>query len=392
MRLLFTTMPAGGHLRALVPLAHAARRAGHDVAVCTPATAAAQVEGYGLTHLPAGEDWVARDLAAADRTGQPPADHADRLRRYLITDGYPGSAALRMARDVLQIAHRWRPDAIVRENAEFGGYLAAEVLELPHVSIGAAGAHRRYLDVATLAPALDRGRAALGLAPDPRGRRIHAYLHANLVPPAYDPDELATPNTRCYRSAAPEPPGERLPGWLAEFADAPVPLVLAAFGTMHPTTSGWDAVTAAVIEALAAVPCRAVVATGSGMGSRYVHAVPPHIRLVASLAQPLALETSDLFIHHGGFNSVREALRCAVPAVVLPWLTDSVDNAQRCARLGIAEVVLRAEATPARLAEACMRVLGDSAYRRSARALQRDLLALPPLSQLVEDIVALSAG
>jgi UDP:flavonoid glycosyltransferase YjiC (YdhE family) len=42
MRMLFSTMPAAGHFRPLVPVAHAALLAGNEVVVCTPAGAAAQ--------------------------------------------------------------------------------------------------------------------------------------------------------------------------------------------------------------------------------------------------------------------------------------------------------------------------------------------------------------
>ena len=52
MRVLFTTTGNPGHLLPLVPLAHACRRAGHDVLVATQRARGAIVEQAGLPLVP----------------------------------------------------------------------------------------------------------------------------------------------------------------------------------------------------------------------------------------------------------------------------------------------------------------------------------------------------
>jgi N-glycosyltransferase len=381
MRLLFSAMPAGGHFRSLVPVAHAALRAGHQVAMCTPLSAEAQVARYGLDHLPAGHDWVSEDIARVAHETEPPPGHGEWLTRWLVTEGYPGPEALRTARDILAHAEHWQPDVIVRENAEFGGYLAAEALGLPHVSVGAAGASASYLDTAQLAPALDAGRAALSLPADPSARRVYAYLHANLMPSEYDLGELTIPNCRCYRHANPSAPGERLPEWVTGTP------ILAAFGTLHPRTAAWHPVTGAVIAGLGDLGRDAVVAVGPNP-ARFGPA-PERVRLVESVPQPLLLEGCPLFVHHGGFNSIRESLRLGVPMVIIPWFTDSLSNAAHCADARVARIVPKEEATPAAVRTACAEVLGDPEYRRRAQDMRRRMLMLPGMDELVADIAAL---
>lgn len=381
MRILFSSMPAAGHFRPLVPVAQAAMVAGHTVAVCTPASAAAQVAGYGLAHLPAGHDWVSEQISQAAHETDLPSDHGERLNHYLATEGYPGPEALRTARDVIAAAEDWKPDVIVRENAELGGYLAAEALGLPHVSVGAVGASATYLATELLAPALDTGRAALGLPADPEGKRVYAYLHANLAPAEFDPGELSIPNARCYRQANPALPGERLPGWVTDLAEPPV---FAAFGTMHPRTAAWQPITSAVIEGLGGLGKPVVIAAGDQAGS--YGQVPPGVRLVDRIAQPLMVECSSVFLHHGGFNSVREGLRLGVPMVIIPWITDSVENARRCAEAGLAVVLHRDDVTPETVRTACAEVLTDPAYRLAAEAMRRRILTLPAMDELVADI------
>ncbi len=380
MRVLLSAMPAGGHFRPLVPLGHAALRAGHDVRFATPDTAKDQVRAYGFEHLPAGRDWVSEDI---QRTASEPDIPGDEITEFLRTQGYPGAEAVRVARDIL--AHDWRPDVVVRENAEFGGYLAAEALGIPHVSLGAAGSSASYLDPAVLAPALDRGRAELGLPPDPTGARIHAYLHANLMPGEYDPGELAIPRVRCYRQESPVLPGEALPGWFADLAEPPI---VAAFGTLHPRGAAWRPVTEAVIAGLGLLGRPAVVAVGSSSSFE----ASPSVRLVDHLPQPLALETAALFVHHGGFNSVRESVRAGVPSVVIPWFTDSLANADRCAAAGLGLIVPKAAATAEAIHDACAYVLATPSYRAWAEALRRRMLTLPPVETLLADVEGLVSG
>src|SRR5262249_40454170 len=149
----------------------------------------------------------------------------------------------------------------------------------------------------------------------------------------YDSRELSIPRSRCYRQTNPEEAGERLPAWVAALPDDR-PLVLAAFGSMYPRLGIWDATARDVVTALGDLDCTAVVALGALL-SRWDGATPANVRLVEHVPQPLLLECVDLFVHHGGFNSVREALRLAVPMVIIPWMTDQPANAACCAQAGV---------------------------------------------------------
>jgi len=74
MRILFTALPAAGHIRPLIPVAHAAMRAGHEVMLCSPASAKDQIEAYGLAHLPGGLDWLGDELRTVSQLTLPPAE------------------------------------------------------------------------------------------------------------------------------------------------------------------------------------------------------------------------------------------------------------------------------------------------------------------------------
>src|SRR5215216_5266085 len=107
MRMLCTARAADGHFHPLVPLAQAARDAGHEVAFGMPPSFAATVERLGFRWFAAGLDdsspEYARFLAERNRlTG--------RERAAFMTRGAAALLAPRTASDVLGLCERWRPD------------------------------------------------------------------------------------------------------------------------------------------------------------------------------------------------------------------------------------------------------------------------------------------
>jgi N-glycosyltransferase len=297
-----------------------------------------------------------------------------------VPEEFAGPLAWRNATEYLRVAERIRPDLVLREDTEFGGYLAAERLGLPHACIGSCGA-ANTLDPAWLFPRLDEHRGRLGLPPDPAGDALYRYRYLDFLPPAYGFARRPIPHTRAYRLPLPDHQGEAMAGWVA---DLPVdrPLILAAAGTNAQPGAGRLA--RATVEALGGLECSAVVVTGED-----IPAPPPHVRIVEYLPQSLLLPSCDLFISHGGLNSVRESMQCGVPLVLTPFGADQPHNAERCAAYGFGVVVDPATATSGRLRDACRTVLEQPAFTRRVRAAQRCFLVLPDARTAADDLAEL---
>ncbi|MFI9388426.1 glycosyltransferase [Kutzneria sp. NPDC052558] len=388
--MLFTTQPASGHLRPLIPLALALRRHGHAVAVCSADKLAVEITEYGLDHVPGGYDWSREiwQLLPADFPRLPPEQAraaTEAVAARIVTEVFAGPVAPALARDVLRLADSWRPDLVVREVGEFGGYLAAEALGVPHVSI-ASGSEVDLLAGRRLGPRLAEHRVALGLPPDAEGDTLYRHLHVSFLPPAYGDRELALPHTRCYRHEHSGRRGERLPAWLTE-ADPGRPFVYAALGTSTSQVPMAERLLSTVLAALGAMDCVAMVVVGDDV-TRF-GPQPPHVHLVSFSPQALALETADVFITHAGFNGMKEALRCGVPMVAVPLTADQPHIAAHCAELGVAKTLPPSSVTPASLRAACAEVLRDPRFRGRAMAMRRQMLALPTVDDLVDDLVAL---
>ncbi|MGW3962653.1 glycosyltransferase [Amycolatopsis sp. NPDC005003] len=371
MRLLLTGLPIASHLLpVLVPLARAAREAGHEAAIATGGAMAAELGRRGVPVV------VLPDVLAPGELGRRPelVDSAlvEKMRRWrpevsgpldvpLFNDTMTGD----FARNVVDAG--WRPDVIVRETNEYGGLVAAGVLGVPSAVV----------DVAPLMPPLVPGLAGR-LAELSRGfgpPNVPAdRLTAGLLPERWYPDGLRTPGHRYYR--VPEPPVE---------PPAAGPVVFAAFGSNVRSLLAADSrLLEITVAALGSLGVRAVVALGSEDAvASWTGPRPDNVELASFVPQRAVLAASDVFVTHAGFGSVREALSAGVPMVAVPLFADQPANAERVGELGLGIRVGAAGLTAEGLAGAVARVLGDPAYRSAARGFRDGISGLPPLTDFV---------
>ncbi|GGM57326.1 hypothetical protein GCM10012275_30530 [Longimycelium tulufanense] len=382
-RILFTAHSSVGHVRALVPAARIAAEHGHTVALAAPEAAAAEVAAHGVAHLPAGLDM--RQAVLEDVGPVADLPHEERVHA-VHHHGFAGRPAPAMAADLVRLASEFKPEVIVREPTEFGGYLAAELLGLPHVTLAANGGTPGIVNEALLVR-LGEHHEALGVLVEPSVAVLYRYLHGVLMPPAFDPSEATIPNACFYQQTSPRRLGERLPEWVADL-DPARPVVLAALGTTGDNMSETPALLRRIGRALDQLDVNAVLVAGKHLTGEDVPG--SRVRVVEWIAQPLMLEIADLFLTHAGFNSVRESLRAGVPLVAVPRSAEQPQNAARCQELGVAQVTQPSEATATAIHDACAEVLGEPRYLMAARALQRSIVALPPLDTFVADLVALT--
>ena len=392
MRTLFTVQPSVGHLHPLVPVASALSDAGHEVAVCSSASFRPEVEAFGLTHIDAGLDWHTSDQSTWGAFPPMPPPGPE-FGRFVVTM-FADITTRHMVSDLLEIAREWRPDLIVREGMEYGGCLAAESLGIPHASI--AGNAYAAVDSPELhyfpgnrmlvAEPLARHREQLGLAPDPDVQMPFRHLHMCFTPPGWDASSTPRPpNTQFLRHANALRPGEELPEWVRDLGQRPT--VYASLGTVFNKTPG---VLEAIVEAASDEDANVIVAVGHDQDANRFGPQPAHVRIEPYVPQALLLPHCDVFITHGGFNSVKEALTAAVPMVVIPITADQPYSAERCAALGVARAIGADERAAGAIREAVRGVLGDPSYRANARNVQAQMTALPGPAHMVGLLEALA--
>jgi UDP:flavonoid glycosyltransferase YjiC (YdhE family) len=369
VRVLFTARAAFGHFHPLVFLAQAAREAGHEAAFAMPPSFQSTVEGLGFRWFLAGLDNSSPEYARfiEERNRLPGRDRAMFMRRGSVSLLGPP-----MTSDVLRIGETWQPDVVVRDSADYGGCIAAEMLGIPHA------AHEGAAFIASTMSIVAEPRAdlcgATGLPPDPELRMLERYLVLSPFPPALDGSAGVARSTRHFYRATPfdRSGDEGAPEWPLPVPDAP--LVYATLGTAVNTRTE---ILSIFIEALRDAHVNLVVTVGRNRNPDQFGPQPPHVRIERYIPQSLLFPRCDLVISHGGSNTMLAALAHGIPQVMVPITADQPDNAERCTAAGVARMVPLAEATAASIREAALAVLADPTYRLAAERTRDQMAALP---------------
>jgi UDP:flavonoid glycosyltransferase YjiC (YdhE family) len=374
VRLLFSFLTGTGHVTPLLPIATAARAAGHEVAFAGPAATLPIVEAAGFRGFPAGvyRGGTPEEAAVgAAYRAQPTIAEAEALLQRL---SFAGFRPRRKAADLAGVLAAWRPDAVVREETDFGAALAAELAGLPHatVHIIAAGS---YFRPELIAEPLNERRAELGLPPDPTLAALDRYLVLSPFPPSFrDPAFPLPPTGHALRPIALDAVGgEGLPPWLDVLPDRP--LVHFSLGTAF--NSARPHLFGAVMDALADEPLNLIVTVGRDLDPASVGTAPANARVERYVPLSLLFPRCAPVITPGGSGTVMAALGAGVPLVVMPVGADHPQNGERCTALAVGRVVDAEPFDPRALREAVRGVLDGAAYRRNASRMAAEIAALP---------------
>jgi UDP:flavonoid glycosyltransferase YjiC (YdhE family) len=372
VRILFTFIGGAGHLHPLIPVARAAQAAGHTVAVAGGGSAVRAAEAVGLTTFPTSEPRTRprerTPLAALD----PETEH---LR---FADTFANRGARRHAPLVLALGREWRPDVIVRDEADIGSAIAAEVLAIP-TAIVLVLATGTLLRRTTVAGPLRELRAEYGLPPDPAMEMLDGDLVLAPFPPV-----LRAPGYPLPVGAFPFRPSAAVP----PRSTARPPTVYFTLGTVFDTASG-DLISR-VLTGLRKLPVHVVATVGEHLDPAVFGRQPARIRIERYVPQEQVLPRCDLVVSHGGSGSLVGALAHGLLSVLLPIGADQPHNARRCAELGVARVLDPHTATPGEVRAAVAAALADRDGRRAAQRVQHEINALPGPEETVPHLERLA--
>lgn len=128
-----------------------------------------------------------------------------------------------------------------------------------------------------------------------------------------------------------------------------------------------------------------ILATGK-VPSESLGRLPDNIYAYSYVPQLEVLQHSDLFITHGGMNSVNEAMYYGVPMLVMPIVNDQSINALQIVRLKIGKRMRAFPASANKLYKNAMEILQDIRIKENALAVQNKLLNDISVSDVAERI------
>jgi MGT family glycosyltransferase len=390
--LLFVVWAGGGNVPPQLTLARRLAARGHSVRMLGPAVLREGIEAAGVVFEPYRQA-PEHDEAVPERSLVRDFDQSPLGAIAAARDNLLAGMAAPVAADVLSILERQGVDCVAFDFSLFGALFAAEKAQVPSAMLvhtvypfpapglppfgtgfapmrGPLGAVRdavgrqvfRRLYEKPLMPRLGEVRTRLGLSPlaslgDLLERTKRVFV---LTSRAFDFPGQLPPNVQYLGPQLEEP--EWTPAWESPWPPGDSrPLVVVGLTT---TYQAHGDLLHRIVSALGTLPVRALVTTGRiELGDP-----PPNVHLARFVPHPRVLPQADAVVTHAGLGTVHGALARGVPLVCLPIGRDQPDNAARVVWRG-AGLRLSPKSSPAKIAAAVERVLGDPAFGASARRL-----------------------
>ena len=391
MRVLIAVDGTRGDVYPMLELGMSLRDRGHDVLVCAPPDFASSAEQRGLAFHRVGQSVQAYLRAEASML------HGGALATTRAGERYLLESLPAQMHDLMRVAEG--AERIVASGTQLAAFSVAErvgaryrtvcydpgVLRsseqtpamLPIVSAPRWMTRLLWLGLLgsmqlRLLPAVNRERAAIGLAPITNlyGHLLgeHPVLAAEerLAPPPSDAGPVKV--IGCLHPFA----ERELPAKLETFLSSGPRPIYVGFGSMtdpHPTRS-----TRMLLEALERTGVRAVLSSGwAGLGEG---ALPSEVMVVGSVDHASLFRRVRAVIHHGGAGTTTTAARAGVPQIVTPHVLDQIHWAHRVARLGLGPPACpRRKLTAERLATVIRSVLDNDVLAERAMRMGAELRA-----------------
>src|SRR5882757_1105833 len=369
MRILFTSQPEYSHLIPIVlPMALLADKAGHDVVVATGAEMMPHLRSHHVNTLElpgvASIGSLVRNPERARAIGfQLPVGDFGAATRIMPPEMYAidfvSVLGSRFGRSLITVLDDWQPDVIVRESTEFGGYLAAEYMGIPHAVIDlnptAPIGHPAFL------AQINTEREMLGLPGVSEPSQVQGELRASFLPEAFDPEILKWVDGRSVVLVS--------AGMAAHLVGEVGP-----FGT--------------IISVLGDLPIAAVVVLDGDVAQKVrVAGLPKNVMMVPRISQRAFLGHCSLLVSHGGFNSVVEALTAGVPGMAIPMTNEQAELADRISDLGVSTYLRLEDFSAEALWAMLSRAVADEAMIGRANAVKQHIRGLPRPEQMMDDIL-----
>jgi zeaxanthin glucosyltransferase len=389
MSLLVISPEFASHYNPLAVLANAAKQHGERVIVATGPNLRRRVEDSGY-------EWRLLSLGASSNSGIAAVDPG--IVKFIAATMNGPIATLRQQALDREVDLLWEPKRVAIEVAKLCDEIEPERVLVDHVSFGSTLAmyatgrpfttlvpgHPSQLPVGTERYGIPRAWPS-AITPNLRdvaeleslsGRVTRAFTAcwnsalASVAPdrPVVDDafrvhgDRVLYNSVRHTHDPSREcelPADHRFVGPLVREEDLPSdlmawslsgderPQVYVSLGTFLSHRSD---VVARIADALRHIGVRAAIALGA-TPQDMLGPIPADWVIAPQLPQVAMLASANLAVHHGGNNSVQEALAAGVRQVVLPFSTDHFYNAVDLERVESARVLSPNEATVAELAD-----------------------------------------
>ncbi len=376
--MIFTSLVSHGHLYPLLPLAVAARDAGHDVLFATGDDMRPVVEKAGLASESAGFGMREAFAAFFGPDASPPRASNGAPEEFYPVIGQVFGNVLprRFLADLTPLLERHRPDLVVYESGNAGGAIAARLAGVPAIGHGFGRVSPgEVIDV------INGRLAEFATEVGFEGAALHSYGDpvVDICPESVQsPDFLAGANRIPLRPVGWAEPGDLPPGVVGR--DKSRPLIYLTLGTAF----GDEDVLKRAIGGLARIDADVIVAAGPTVDPAQLGNVPANVRVEAWVPQAELLPHVDLVVHHGGSGTTLGAFGAGLPQLVLPQGADQFTNAEAVVAAGVGAQLIGGAIVEDAIHEQARTLLADEGVLGAARKLGDEVAAMPSPAEVAQ--------
>lgn len=395
-RIVLATFGSLGDVHPLMPVAFELRERGHDVAFATSEVYRDKITAAGLEFHPLRPDIPREDPATIAYMLDARRGPERLLREFLMpafraqhedlvhaTDG----ADLLLASELIYAA----PVVVAKRKLAWATHVlaplsffskydppivpnhpeAAVFYRLGPAVVSAMMRAGRLLTRSWIAPVIEL-RRELGLPPGPHpmfeGKFSPELVLAMFSRVIGEPQPDWPPNTKQTGFTFFDAADAAVPRDVEEFlaaGDPPIVFTLGSSAVVDPGRFFHES-----IDGAARLGRRALLVAGENPP---LDNVPPNAHVSGYVPYSAVFPRACAVVHPGGIGTTAQALRAAVPMIVVPYSFDQPDNAHRLQRAGVSETITRRQYRADRVASTLQRILGDPRCRDRAKELSREL-------------------
>ena len=159
-----------------------------------------------------------------------------------------------------------------------------------------------------------------------------------------------------------------------DFAKGENPVIYISLGTI---VKGAKKFFQQCMEAFRDEQMDVIISVGKGFEAKTLKNIPSNVHIYSSVPQIEVLRMADVFITHGGMNSISEALVHGVPMIVIPFMADQPVNARQIENLGLGKRMDYKTIHAQTLRETVLSVLSDDTIKANLANAQNWIAQAP---------------
>jgi len=346
-KIVFTTVPAVGHLNAPLKLAKSLAARGHEISYLSGLGYKTYIEDQGLRFITLGEsipdarshqNALLELLLEFRSRGQPLDDQLTHIVEIF-------------RREITDLVQTLKPDLFLID---------------PYLPDLALIVHQLAKPFVFLNPTLFNPVAAMALVNN--APYLATVPELVLCPAEFDfPETVARNKQRYYLGPEVDLQRKEEPfDW--KRIDTSKRLIYCSLGSQAQLYPEAKRLFQTIIDALSGLPLyQMIVATGREVGHDDLQGIPPNVHLFSYVRQTEVLEKTSLLITHGGLLTIKDAIFFGVPMIVFPCHYDQPQNSGRVVYHGLG-VKGEMRSTVAEVRALIERVDHTDSYRERVRA------------------------